>query len=224
MTTKKETKYLCGAFAAAFGFTILSQLIILQSNLTRKMDQSVCKFVHVTFGQRKMTFGENPINDLMTLATMFGDATVIVALAIIVAIILALVGKRYLAGWLVSLLAVGGGSGIVVKKLIGRERPTYHLPIDDGYSFPSGHAVAATLFLLAVWLVIVPMIKQLSIRVAVRIVLGVLWLLILLSRLYFGAHYLIDLVAGCLFGFAWLLLAMYVLERRHFNSQFIQRQ
>jgi len=85
------------------------------------------------------------------------------------------------------------------------------------YSFPSGHTAAATVFwgLLASYLVIVRPhwhARLLAICVSVTMVL-----LVALSRLYLGAHYLSDVLAAMAESVAWLAIwitAISTLRRR----------
>ncbi|WP_145456274.1 phosphatase PAP2 family protein, partial [Staphylococcus epidermidis] len=80
--------------------------------------------------------------------------------------------------------------------IIARPRPYNHLLVDHGYSFPSGHSNASTLFALAILLVVIPLIKNKAIRYSIAIVVVIFWIGVLSCRLYFHAHYLTDVIGG----------------------------
>ena len=88
-------------------------------------------------------------------------------------------------------LAVGAANLLshVLKRVIERPRPDAadHLVVEKNYSMPSGHAVGAAAFAMAVTLLIH------------RWWVLILWLVALLvsvSRLYVGVHWPSDLLAG----------------------------
>ena len=80
------------------------------------------------------------------------------------------------------------------------------------YSFPSGHAMAATVLygLLAVYAV--RHLRQRRSRLLAASVAGVLIVLVSFSRLYLGVHYLSDVVGGIAVGVVWLTLCLTAVE------------
>lgn len=126
--------------------------------------------------------------------------------------------------WVLALvLVVPGGMllNLFLKSSFHRQRPSFadSLLFFDGYSFPSGHTMAATLLygLLAAFT-----LNSLDVwrwRWRVGAVLGafVMVLLVGFSRVYLGAHYLSDILGGVAAGLAWLALtitAVDILRRR----------
>ena len=98
----------------------------------------------------------------------------------------------------------------LLKMAFHRQRPNFEeaFLVIQGYSFPSGHAMAATLLygLLAVFAVLAID----AWRQRARAVLGacVLIMLVGFSRLYLGAHYLSDVLGAVACGLAWLALSL----------------
>lgn len=90
-------------------------------------------------------------------------------------------------------------SEVMIKNLIGRQRPSTFLDDDDmlinkpkDHSFPSGHAsssfaVTAVAVLMCPWYIALP-------AVIVACLIG-------FSRIYLQVHYLSDVIAGAVFGF-----------------------
>jgi membrane-associated phospholipid phosphatase len=121
--------------------------------------------------------------------------------------------------WLVffSWIAVVG-SGLLLNGLLKstfmRPRPIFLNPIllENGYSFPSGHAMAAMIaYGLLAYLVCLGL-KKWRTRLLVILGFAVLISLIGLSRLVLGAHYPSDVVAGFAAGGFWLIVSIMCLE------------
>ncbi len=110
------------------------------------------------------------------------------------------------------LLVIPGGMALnwLLKISFHRQRPSFtdSLLIFNGYSFPSGHTMAATLLygLLAVFAVMVLQVWRW--RVAAVLGAFVMVLLVGFSRVYLGAHYLSDVLGAAAAGSAWLALVL----------------
>jgi undecaprenyl-diphosphatase len=124
--------------------------------------------------------------------------------------------------WLiVVLVSVPGGMllNVVLKHLFQRARPTLEDPLLtlSTYSFPSGHTEAATVFygLLACYLV--RRVRAWPARAAIMVGACAMVMLVALSRMYLGVHYLSDVLAATAEGAAWLatcITAVSTLQRR----------
>jgi membrane-associated phospholipid phosphatase len=94
----------------------------------------------------------------------------------------------------------------VLKVAYSRARPPASLVATTGTSFPSGHAIAASVTAVAAVIALVPAGRRAwwaAAAVAFSILMG-------LSRAYLGAHWLSDAVAGILLGTSCALLAAHV--------------
>ncbi|MFJ6196094.1 phosphatase PAP2 family protein [Micromonospora sp. NPDC092111] len=124
---------------------------------------------------------------------------------------LALVGwlwsrrARRLALWVAATMAVGGLLGALLKLLVGRSRPDLLDPVARaaGFSFPSGHALNATLAAGVLLVVFLPYTRG---RPTAS---GALWtaavllaVLTGLSRVALGVHWISDVLGGWLLGVA----------------------
>jgi len=127
--------------------------------------------------------------------------------------------------WLVVVLAaVPGGMllNVALKHIFRRARPTLEDPLLtlSTYSFPSGHTAAATVFygLLACYLV--RRVHTWPARIAIVAACVLMVMLVALSRMYLGVHYLSDVLAASAEGAAWLavcITAVSTLRRRRLN-------
>jgi membrane-associated phospholipid phosphatase len=123
-------------------------------------------------------------------------------------LMLLLVWKRCWFPLLTLILTVPGGAllGEGVKLIVQRARPYVDGPLGawGGYSFPSGHTLAATLLygFLAVGLSAVmgaSRWRHVPALAAVPLVLTVGF-----SRIALGAHYVTDVVGAVILGLAWV--------------------
>ncbi|MEV0152586.1 phosphatase PAP2 family protein [Micromonospora sp. NPDC050686] len=110
-----------------------------------------------------------------------------------------------LALWVVTTMTVGALLGAVLKLLVGRHRPELLDPVARaaGWSFPSGHALNATLFAGVLLLVLLPYTRD---RWGARLALWTAALLIAVvtgfSRIALGVHWASDVLGGWLLGVA----------------------
>lgn len=142
---------------------------------------------------------------------MLAHASDLVWLLSPVAVMVALVGRRWSAAFFVSLAgSTGMLVGEAIKPLAARPRPTADLvrvqETPESYGFPSSTAFFAVVFLgmvgYLVW-------RAQPRRPAAIATFGVLLVLLLtsgLSRVYVGAHWATDVLGGWLLGGAWLIL------------------
>jgi undecaprenyl-diphosphatase len=115
------------------------------------------------------------------------------------------------AHWLPLLVAtVPGGLVLnaVVKLAFHRARPVFDHPLValQTFSFPSGHAAGATVwwgFALFLWCAIEPRFAR---RAVGFLVAAAVVLVTALSRVYLGAHYPSDVLAGIAEGTFWVML------------------
>lgn len=112
---------------------------------------------------------------------------------------------------LISLILIVPGGLLLnegIKVLVHRHRPFLHGPYVnwDGYSFPSGHAMGATLLYGIIFLALARVLKTSQRRTIAGAVCGGMVLLVAFSRIALGAHYLSDVIAAIVLGVTWLAL------------------
>lgn len=100
------------------------------------------------------------------------------------------------------------------KLLFHRPRPSGFLPIlaEDSYSFPSGHATSAVMFFGFLAYFIMREHRSWNVRASAIFAALMAILLVDVSRLYLGVHYLSDVLAGNILAFGILLFAISVGE------------
>lgn len=102
--------------------------------------------------------------------------------------------------------------GIVIvnqtlKHIVMRPRPDFiHLVEETGFSFPSGHSMAAFGFYgYFIYLINISKLSK-KVKIILTTILSIIILLVGLTRVYLGVHYISDVVAGFIMSFIYLLI------------------
>lgn len=171
-------------------FLILLILVKTNSTIVTSFD----KFV-----QNLLLPITNPTNTrIVEKITYLGGPRIAAILSIIVSLYM-FIRHNFKAGiWSASTLVIGNLINVLAKNLIQRPRPSDKLVAIGGYSFPSGHTFGTALFIFLVVFLIVPQIKDVTLR-RILTFLGFLWILIIaLTRVYLHVHYPTDTIASIL--------------------------
>ncbi|MCJ8010499.1 phosphatase PAP2 family protein [Paenibacillus sp. KQZ6P-2] len=113
-------------------------------------------------------------------------------------------------------LVVGGSEiwNIILKNFFQRPRPNTHRLIEiTGYSYPSGHSMAAFSLYGVITYLLWRHIPSFAGRVAMIIIGVTLTLLIGISRIYLGVHYPSDVLGGYLASATWLMISIALFEK-----------
>lgn len=144
------------------------------------------------------------LTDILKAITEFGDAIIL----IIITLLILLVFKERTIGFLVAInLVLSFGLGQIVKLLFVRERPTLNVLIDiGGYSFPSGHSTVSIAFYGFLIYLCYKKIDNKLLKWFLIILQILLVLTIGYSRIYLGAHFPSDVIAGYLLGLSFVII------------------
>ncbi|WYP25623.1 phosphatase PAP2 family protein [Alkalihalobacillus sp. FSL W8-0930] len=162
------------------------------------------------------------ITSFMLFLAWLGGTKVIAALTLLLIVFLAIWQRRWTAV-LPPLLIMGGTAilNMTLKEWIGRARPEINFLIEQpGYSFPSGHTMAAVSFGgLCIYLIYHYVDRRIVRRLSI-VIAFILFVLMGISRMYLGVHFLTDILGGTLFSLTWIMLSITILNRinRHKKS------
>ncbi|WP_409253350.1 phosphatase PAP2 family protein [Bacillus sp. SCS-153A] len=119
--------------------------------------------------------------------------------------------ERNFTGIIFTVLAIGGGNYVnkFFKAAVGRERPDA-LHGEEGFSFPSGHAMVGLIFMLVLAFFISKMITSEKGKLIVYVSAILLAILTGFSRIPDEAHYPSDVLAGFLIGFSYYVFCEFV--------------
>jgi membrane-associated phospholipid phosphatase len=195
----RPSRAFAGAATAAVVFALLAADLLLHGPVTRA-DTAISHW---------FALHAQPWTTQLMLAMSALHSTVVLSvLTVGLAALLVVLGQKH---WLPLLIAVVPGGQILnalVKLAFHRARPVFDHPLVSlpTFSFPSGHASGATVFwgfVLVLWFAIEPRFTQRAVACALAIAMV---LLTALSRVYLGAHYPSDVLAGIAEGLFWLVL------------------
>ncbi len=109
-------------------------------------------------------------------------------------------------------MAIPGGMllNILMKTATHRARPFPSSPYIDvgGYSFPSGHTMAATLLYGVLAIFVISMLKGRHSRFLTTVTAAILVVVVAFSRVALGAHYVTDVLAAMITGIIWLYFSL----------------
>ncbi|WP_158633948.1 phosphatase PAP2 family protein [Radiobacillus deserti] len=147
--------------------------------------------------------------------TELGSGTFLTPFSIIMAILIAMYYKQFLAGFFIFTgTLLGYRMNHWIKVLVQRERPRILEAAEgQGYSFPSGHAMVS---LIGYGLIIYFLYRYLKNTTTKQWIFWsgiILIFLIGMSRFVIRVHYLSDVLAGFAFGFLFLIswIGLYLL-------------
>ncbi len=146
--------------------------------------------------------------------TALGTGTVVLMIMCISALFLGLTRHRYSALLLVVATAGGIGLNLVLKLFFDRPRPSVITWGTNAVSssFPSGHAMSATIVYSTVAYLAARLFKRVWPRWVILVIATIVIAAISISRLYLGVHYPSDVVAGSIIGLSWAAFCMATLE------------
>ncbi len=152
---------------------------------------------------------ETWLDDVLNAVTDLGSSAIVVPVALGVG--MALWRRRDSLQPLLFLAATYAGAELLlqaIKHLTTRPRPPAGLAVAhlSGYAFPSGHATLAVAMWGAIAVVAVPASSSWRLRVIAGAGVITLALVIGATRLYLGAHWLTDVLAGWALGATWLTI------------------
>jgi membrane-associated phospholipid phosphatase len=191
-------------------FLVIAVAVALSDAMTA-IDANVGTWLHVR--------ATPLVTDVMAAVSFLGAPTTLTIVAVAGSLLL-LYQRRYAEAATLSTVVLGGNFlNFCLKHFIQRGRPVFDDPIFSlpTYSFPSGHAMASTVFygLLAIY-ASVNARQRYSANVAIGAAVFIVGL-VCFSRVYLGLHYLSDVMGGISEGIAWLALsltALHTIRRR----------
>lgn len=158
------------------------------------------KWIYSTFVESSRS---NEMTLIMQIITSLGSGVVLVSFVILMYILMKNKNNSYLA-----LINLGMISLInnIIKIIVKRPRPEYGIITETNYSFPSGHATAATAFYGFLIYLIYINVKNKKLKYFLIALMFIIIVSICVSRIYLGVHYFSDTLAGFAFSIAYLML------------------
>jgi len=202
-------------FSVATGLFLVIALAIALSTPLAAVDANAEMWLHV----RATTL----VSNAMAAVSFLGAPTTLTIVAVAGSLLLLYRRRRSEAATLSTVVLGGNFLNFCLKHLIQRGRPVFDDPIFSlpTYSFPSGHAMASTVFygLLSIYALAHARQRYAAYIAAAAAVFMVA--LVSFSRVYLGLHYLSDVMGGIAEGIAWLsfcVAALHYIRRGESNT------
>lgn len=192
------------AIGATLGFAEIAELVFAGG--TQTFDVAILQWFHAH---------QTPaFTAIMVEMTYLGTGTVVMMIVVVVALFLWHTEHKHSARLLLAATAGNILLNGVLKLLYHRARPTLFVwgTTAVSSSFPSGHAMSATVVYGTVAYLVMRLQKHHWSRVLTLAGAVLLILLICVTRLYLGVHYPSDVIAGIVVGLAWAAFCMATLE------------
>lgn len=102
----------------------------------------------------------------------------------------------------------------VLKFIIKRPRPSdLFLIVETGYSFPSGHSMVSLSFYGLLIYFIYKYFKNKKLKIFLITFLSLIIILIGISRVYLGVHFVSDVISGFLLSLSYLIIFIKVINK-----------
>ena len=147
-----------------------------------------------------------PLTEFLRVITHLASTVGIITLTLVTGILF--YRRKSLSDFKYVVLNVGTGVILmeVIKNIIKRVRPAWKWIVQGGFSYPSGHTISAFMLYGTLMLLIYKKV-HVRLRKPLLILSGLMIILTGLSRVYFGAHYLTDVLASLLLGTVVLIIS-----------------
>ena len=196
-------------------FIIIILLLIVISIITKKIIFKEELLMDKLAYDILVTKLRNPtITKFMKLVTKLSNTKFIIAASLILILMFYIRKKKKISILIVINLVFIVLLNQTIKMIIKRERPTgFRLIEMTGYSFPSGHAMVS----MAFYGLLIYLCKHLITNKVIRRLLITLNIIIMLligiSRVYLGVHYLSDVITGYSISIIYLLILAKLLKK-----------
>ena len=206
---REATRLFIGLALLTVVWTAAGKLIVgpLNDSVLVKTDTGVADWMvaHRTPTWNRLTF----------FGSFLAETVTKVAVTTLLAVVLLSAWRRWFEPLVLTMsLVIEATAFIIATNVVGRQRPDVpHLDSSPvGSSFPSGHTAAAAAY-VAIAVIVFWHTRKAWRRVLISAVCVLVPVIVALSRMYRGMHFLSDTVAGAILGAAAVILTGTVLAR-----------
>lgn len=159
----------------------------------------------------------NPTLDTLTdLGSGFSDTVSIIVGLVVLMVAMTMAWRRWRESLTLGVaLGLEASVFVVVSTIVGRDRPPVEQldPSPPTASFPSGHTGAAFAFYIGIGLIVYWTTHKRLPRAAATLVAAVIPILVAISRMYRGMHFMTDVLFGAALGTACIVAAAVIVDR-----------
>lgn len=160
----------------------------------------------------------NILTKILYIITNIGST--IGVIVILLFLVVLFMKKKLLSDFKYVIANVGIGVIIMklLKQIIKRVRPSWKWIVQSGFSYPSGHTISAIL-LYGTLILLTGKKMNKKYKKPIIIFLSIMIFLISISRIYFGVHYVTDVVASLILGLIILIISNIFMNKEFKNDK-----
>lgn len=199
-------------------YYLIAVLLILFVSLTLFVLFGKVDSIDEKFFNSVIKLKSNPLTKILYIITNIGSTVGVSAVLIFLAVIFW--RKKSFSDFKYVMVNVGLGVTLmkVLKHIIKRVRPTWKWIVQGGFSYPSGHTISAVVLYGTLILLVSKKVKG-KYKTPIIIFLSLMIFLISVSRIYFGVHYLTDVVASLILGSIILIISNSFMNKEFLNDK-----
>ena len=212
MKEKIKTKIKNNRYIIYISIPFLLIILLITAKVIAGRELYIDKLAYQIFIEK---LRNDKLTTFMKLATKLSNPEIMIVIAIISIIICIkfIKNKKLSLGIILNLAGITIINQIL-KFIFRRERPTgYRLIEMSGYSFPSGHAMASLAFYGLLIYITKRLVKNKYLKILLIILNIAIIILIGVSRIYLGVHYLSDVLTGYSISIIYLLITTKLLNK-----------
>jgi undecaprenyl-diphosphatase len=178
-------------------FSIWSVLLLLPfgMGLAVALTECISGFERSVFDLLRVL---KPAHGLLVAFTELGDTIGVVSVTALILLVTAITKKYFFTVGMPSAITViiSRIVNVILKNVINRERPEFKVIFADESSFPSGHSQNNMALYIALLICLLLIVSSVKWRVVLTVSLIALPVIIGITRIYLGVHYISDVIAG----------------------------
>ena len=150
------------------------------------------------------------------IVTFLGSTEFIVFLCLLFLILFIILKKKNYGLIIIGVVVISTIVNNLIKVLVMRERPNVlSFVTEHSYSFPSGHTMAAvSLYGILLYLLLKSNLNKIM-KVIFSIILILVQILVALSRVYLGAHFMSDIIGAFIMSIILLIIETYYIDKNN---------
>ena len=184
-------------------------IILVKTNLIAVFDSAIYNLLTANMN--------DGLTNIFKSITFFGDESFIIPV-IVLSVIIGVILKKIRSGVIVAIFVMANDFiKALFKLIIQRPRPEIlQLVQEGGFSFPSGHTMAAaSLSGILIYLILKSEMDK-NLKIVLSSILALMALLVGLSRIYLGVHYASDVLGAFIISSILLLILISINEKKGF--------
>lgn len=196
-------------YIGILSLALIVLIILIKTNLITTFDAAVYNLLTMHMNES--------LTSIAKAITFLGQDKFIIFVLILVLIISFILKKIKTGAIVVLFLIITHTINYIIKIIFQRPRPEIlRLIEENGFSFPSGHTMAATaLYGILIYLILKSELNK-NLKIISASILSLMAFSVGLSRIYLGVHYASDVLGAFLISIILLLILISINEKKEF--------